>query len=165
MESLIFELIQYIILVSGSFSSDLGYDSQLIAPWDQDLIRIEYRSQQDLNAIYWGQHSPEGTVLNVQGLQFGSLVFLLSSWDKNSVKDQSILLHELVHVLQDETGIDYSCNGDRERLAYYIQEKWLLEVHGWSQQQFYSEVIHPLVMVAAMTCRNPNLARPGEGGP
>ena len=48
----------------------------------------------------------------------------------NSIKDQSILLHELVHHFQyywDATKYKKMCSGHVEREAYDIHRKWLEE--------------------------------------
>jgi hypothetical protein len=39
----------------------------------------------------------------------------------------SILLHELVHHMQAESGKDFQCRGKKEEEAYDLQNKWLKE--------------------------------------
>lgn len=52
-------------------------------------------------------------------------IYLLQGWTTQSIKDVSVLVHEMVHHLQFSKGGRYSCPAERERLAYEAQEKWL----------------------------------------
>jgi hypothetical protein len=52
-------------------------------------------------------------------------IYLLWGWTTQSIKDVSVLVHEMVHHLQLSKGERYSCPAERERLAYEAQEKWL----------------------------------------
>jgi hypothetical protein len=50
-------------------------------------------------------------------------------WDPSSLVSQSYLVHELVHHAQLFSGKVYPCPEAKEREAYTLQNKWLLE-HG-----------------------------------
>jgi hypothetical protein len=52
-------------------------------------------------------------------------IYLLQGWTTQSIKDVSVLLHEMAHHLQFSKGERYSCPAERERVAYQAQEKWL----------------------------------------
>ena len=163
MESLITELIVYIAMVSGGFSQDLGYNSAMEIPSYNPSVN--FVSQNQLHLMKYNRNLTESETFRVQALYlYGGSIYLEESWDINSVSDQSILLHELVHYMQDMNYISYECEGDQERLAYYIQEKWLKEKHDLI---IYDAIgLSPLAMVAAMMCPpNENLAQPWEGGP
>lgn len=162
MEALITNLMLYIALVSGSFSQELGYDASMEIP--NFHPRVSFVSANQLSLMKYNRHLDEGHPLKVRALYlYGGSIFLEENWDINSVADQSILLHELVHYMQDMNFLEYECDGDKERLAYYIQERWLLEEHGLI---IYDAInLSPLAMVAAMMCPNDDLAKPWEGGP
>jgi hypothetical protein len=53
------------------------------------------------------------------------LIFLASTWKKDDILDQSILVHELVHHLQMENHIQLECWGRYEARAYELQIQWL----------------------------------------
>jgi uncharacterized protein DUF6647 len=53
------------------------------------------------------------------------LIFLASTWKRDDVLDQSILVHELVHHLQMENHIQLECWGRYEAQAYKLQIQWL----------------------------------------
>jgi hypothetical protein len=50
-------------------------------------------------------------------------------WDPESIVAKSYLVHELVHHAQLFSGKDYPCPEAKEREAYTLQNKWLVE-HG-----------------------------------
>jgi Domain of unknown function (DUF6647) len=52
-------------------------------------------------------------------------IYLADSWNRNDLRDQSILLHELVHHLQIEDNIQFPCWGRYEAQAYELQIQWL----------------------------------------
>ena len=52
-------------------------------------------------------------------------IYLSENWTGATAADISALVHELVHHLQNATGLSYQCPGAREALAYEAQEKWL----------------------------------------
>lgn len=52
-------------------------------------------------------------------------ILLPERWDAGSPAETSILVHELVHHLQNAAGLAYPCAAARERLAYEAQERWL----------------------------------------
>ena len=52
-------------------------------------------------------------------------ILLSEGWDSSSPADVSVLVHELVHHLQNKAGRKYRCPEARERLAYAAQVRWL----------------------------------------
>jgi hypothetical protein len=54
-------------------------------------------------------------------------IYLQDIWQANELRDQSVLLHELVYQLQDGNNINVSCPAALERQAYDLQFTWLRE--------------------------------------
>jgi hypothetical protein len=52
-------------------------------------------------------------------------IHLSQNWDSRNVADVSILVHELVHHLQNVADLTYDCPAAREKLAYQAQARWL----------------------------------------
>ena len=52
-------------------------------------------------------------------------IFLADDWTGSRAADVSVLVHEMVHHLQNLAGHKHLCPQERERLAYQAQEKWL----------------------------------------
>jgi hypothetical protein len=52
-------------------------------------------------------------------------IYLPTGWSANSPADVSMLVHEMVHHLQNVGGLRYGCPQMRERPAYRAQARWL----------------------------------------
>ena len=53
-------------------------------------------------------------------------IYLSTAWTGNSPADLSVLVHEMVHHLQNLAGEKFECPQEREKIAYAAQERWLL---------------------------------------
>ena len=52
-------------------------------------------------------------------------IYVGEKWKEEPVTLSAILVHEMVHHLQDRGNIQYSCPGAREALAFRAQRSWL----------------------------------------
>jgi hypothetical protein len=52
-------------------------------------------------------------------------IHLLDGWTGSTPAELSVLVHEMVHHLQNLAGLRYECPAARERLAFEAQSKWL----------------------------------------
>jgi hypothetical protein len=52
-------------------------------------------------------------------------IYLPQGWSGTTSAELSVLVHELVHHLQNGAQLKYECPQERERLAYAAQERWL----------------------------------------
>ena len=52
-------------------------------------------------------------------------IYLSDKWAGRTPAELSVLVHELVHHLQNEASVTYECPAEREKLAYEAQDKWL----------------------------------------
>lgn len=52
-------------------------------------------------------------------------IHLSDKWAGRTPAELSVLVHEMVHHLQNKAGIVYECPAEREKLAYEAQDKWL----------------------------------------
>ena len=52
-------------------------------------------------------------------------IFLPDTWTGATPADLSVLVHEMVHHLQNSAHMKYECPGAREQLAYTAQDHWL----------------------------------------
>ena len=52
-------------------------------------------------------------------------IYLPDGWTGNKPADLSILVHEMVHHLQNVGKLKFECPQEREQLAYTAQERWL----------------------------------------
>ena len=52
-------------------------------------------------------------------------IFLLNGWEGKTPAELSILVHEMVHHLQNVGQLKFACSEEREELAYKAQDDWL----------------------------------------
>src|SRR6476659_10646511 len=52
-------------------------------------------------------------------------IYLSDKWAGSEPAELSVLVHEMVHHLQNEAGTTYECPAEREKLAYEVQASWL----------------------------------------
>ena len=52
-------------------------------------------------------------------------IYLPEGWTGATPADVSVLVHEMVHHLQNVAGLTYGCAGEREKPAYRAQARWL----------------------------------------
>lgn len=52
-------------------------------------------------------------------------IVLPDGWSGRSPAELSVLVHEMVHHLQNLGGLKFACPQEREKLAYLAQERWL----------------------------------------
>jgi hypothetical protein len=52
-------------------------------------------------------------------------IYLPDDWAGRMPAELSVLVHGLVHHMQNAAGIKYTCAQERERLAYMAQDRWL----------------------------------------
>jgi len=76
-------------------------------------------------------------------------IFLPDGWKGDTPAELSILVHELVHHLQNRAGTRYECPAAREELAYAEQEKWLA-LFGRSLLSEFQ--IDPFTLKVSTTC-------------
>jgi hypothetical protein len=73
--------------------------------------------------------SPIAKTENVQAfyLRATATIYLPENWRPDGLRNQSILLHELVHHVQLFNSVGMPCDRALERQAYDLQVKWLRE--------------------------------------
>jgi hypothetical protein len=76
-------------------------------------------------------------------------IYLPESWSGKSPADESVLVHEMVHHMQNEAGLKYACDDARAEPAYVAQDKWL-QTHGLTLKQEFQ--VDMLVLEALATC-------------
>ena len=52
-------------------------------------------------------------------------IYLRDDWTGETPADLSILVHEMVHHIQNLAQMKYACVEEREKMAYHAQKKWL----------------------------------------
>jgi uncharacterized protein DUF6647 len=79
-------------------------------------------------------------------------IYLPEDWSGQTPEGISILIHEMVHHLQNIAGLKYECPQGREKLAYVAQERWL-SMSGRSLEKDFG--IDPLTYLLSTECYLP----------
>lgn len=77
-------------------------------------------------------------------------IFLSSAWVGATPAELSILVHEMVHHLQNLGNFKYECSAAREKLAYQAQDQWLKRFGQDLEKEFEIDMLTLLVTSACM---------------
>lgn len=73
-------------------------------------------------------------------------IYLHETWTGSTSAELSVLVHEIVHHIQNVTRRKYPCPQEREQLAFQAQQRWL-ELFGASiEREFEIDAVSILVM-------------------
>jgi hypothetical protein len=76
-------------------------------------------------------------------------IYLPEGWSGDTAAGSSMLVHEMVHHLQEMSGIDYPCAEAREKLAFQAQERWLALFGSSLAREFGME---PMTLLVRTSC-------------
>jgi hypothetical protein len=76
-------------------------------------------------------------------------LYLREDFSAALTADVSILLHEMVHHIQNEADMEYECAEKRERLAYRVQNRWL-ESFGTNLEREFG--LDPMTVLVRTNC-------------
>ena len=77
-------------------------------------------------------------------------ILLPDDWGGTSPADQSVLVHEMVHHLQNLGKLEFDCPQAREKLAYLAQDKWLKRSGLSLEHEFDVDMFTVLISSACM---------------
>ncbi|HVL55649.1 MAG TPA: DUF6647 family protein [Burkholderiaceae bacterium] len=76
-------------------------------------------------------------------------IYLDPDWTGTSPAETSLLVHEMVHHLQNVAGLKFNCAGEREKDAYRAQRAWL-ELFGRTLEGEFG--IDPMTLLVRTNC-------------
>jgi len=131
-------------------------------PASEDYPRVELASQSELVELRYGELHPDAGAAAQGSVYAGPAddlqavyedesrtIYLLEGWTGANPAGSSVLVHELVHHLQNVAGLKYDCAGGREKPAYAAQEKWLALFGTTLQAEFD---VDPLSLLVRTNC-------------
>jgi hypothetical protein len=77
-------------------------------------------------------------------------IYLNESWTGTSPAEVSVLVHEMVHHLQNVAGLKYECPAAREKPAYLAQNAWLQRFGSDLETEFEIDMMTMLVTTSCM---------------
>jgi len=90
-------------------------------------------TQTEMNDMFYGEHKTGTGKLHAFYDPKANTIYLNENFDIHNAFDKGILLHELLHYVQDMNevvGKKFECWRATELEVYELQSKYLLEVHG-----------------------------------
>jgi hypothetical protein len=75
-------------------------------------------------------------------------IYLPLGWTGATARERSVLVHELVHHLQNRAGLKYACGGAREIPAYLAQRQWL-DIHDLDLEKEFDVDMFTIVALSA----------------
>jgi len=125
MKSLIAAMLLW-IGANTNYNVDLPYPDIRLVP------------QEELEHIY---SEGKGTPNHLHGFYdtVEDIIYLPDTFKRYDPWSQGVLLHELIHYVQDQNEAKFQCNNAMEREAWPLQKKFLLEHHGyvWDYDEFW----------------------------
>lgn len=118
------ELIASLLLWIGA---ETNYNVDIVHPEIKMMTQIELE-----NKFYGKDIEPSGTLHAFYDPEHDA-IYLNSAFDRFNAFDKGVLLHELLHYVQDvngTVGTKFECLRESELEVYPLQKKYLLEVHG-----------------------------------
>jgi hypothetical protein len=77
-------------------------------------------------------------------------IFLPESWSGKTAAEKSILVHEMVHHVQNLAGLRFECPAAREKTAYEAQSEWLKREGLDLEKEFEIDMLTLIVSSACM---------------
>ena len=105
--------------------------------------KILFVTQDQLEQAYYGGEKYEGVTLHGFYDTKLNLIILPDTWDRTDPWNQSVLLHEMIHYLQDVNQIKYLCIEEMEKDTWPLQKQYLKEEHNFEWD--YDKLWHLLI--------------------
>ena len=87
--------------------------------------------QAEMNSLYFKDNDHEPDSLHGLYNKEDDTIILPDDWNKDDPFDMSVLLHELVHYLQDVNGMQFNCTQEMEKDSWPIQQNFLKKVYNY----------------------------------
>jgi uncharacterized protein DUF6647 len=143
------------------FDEIVGWlSSKFELPATQHAPKIEFASQVELiklraaDRAQWQGFKYDDDPTSVRNIvavydTAKSTIYLPLGWTGKSPGDQSVLVHETVHHLQNVAKMKYECPAAREKIAYLAQDAWLRRSNHNLEDEFGVDMF---TIVASSAC-------------
>ena len=95
---------------------------------DVPLPVVEFKTQVEMESLYYGERKREGDLYGFYILK-KNVIILPDTWDSARPFDLGLLVHEMIHYLQDVNEIQFQCVAEMEADAWPLQKQYLENVH------------------------------------
>jgi len=129
METLLTAIVTWLAINAGLPAIYNHPQIELVSPEAMHAVRYEgLRAGQRAHAArHEGDAGRQGGPAEVEAQYDDSTrtIYLSEGWTGRSPAELSVLVHEMVHHLQNAAGLKYECAQAREKPAYDAQDRWL----------------------------------------
>ena len=103
-------------------------------PFDtnHDIPNVLFLSQTQMEQMFYKGNDKMPNTLHGLYDQESDTIILPDTWDRRKAWDLGVLLHEMVHYLQDQNDMDFNCTAEMERESWPIQQRYLKEQHDYA---------------------------------
>jgi len=125
---------------------------ELVTPARMAAVRFRgLASDREALAVEAGRTAPPEFGQDVYAVYDDSkrTVYLHKQWNAARPADMSLLVHELVHHIQNVGALKFSCPQEREKDAYEAQRTWLAQFDRTLEQEFE---IDPMTVLVRTNC-------------
>lgn len=99
---------------------------------NHDIPTVLFLSQDEMESMFYKGEDPMPHTLHGLYDSESDTIILPDTWDRRKPWDLAVLLHEMVHYLQDQNDLHFSCTAEMERDAWPIQKRYLEEEHDYA---------------------------------
>tara|TARA_B100000941_G_scaffold235670_1_gene178540 strand:+ start:869 stop:1285 length:417 start_codon:yes stop_codon:yes gene_type:complete len=110
---------------------------------NHELPNVLFLPQEKMEQIFYGDNEYEPEQLHGMYNKETDTIILAEDWNRNDPWDLGVLVHEMVHYLQDQNEMKYACTQEMEKLAWPIQQFYLKKVwnYDWDYDGLWFLVI------------------------
>ena len=95
---------------------------------NMDIPVVMFLSQDQMEQRYFGDTENHGELHGFYDIE-KNIIILPNTWDRRDPWDLSVLLHEMIHYVQDQNETEFNCTAEMEKDSWPLQQKYLLEIH------------------------------------
>ena len=96
---------------------------------NMDIPTVIFLPQAEMEQQYYGDKKHSDINLHAFYDTENDIIVLPDTWDRREPWDLSVLLHEIIHYVQDQNDIKFSCVQEMEGQTYPLQKQYLKQVH------------------------------------
>ena len=86
-----------------------------------DVPTVMFLPQEQLDHMFYGNNEYEPDQLHGMYNKEFDTIYLPDDWDRREAWDMGVLVHEMVHYLQDMNEMKFACSREMEKSAWPIQ--------------------------------------------
>jgi hypothetical protein len=95
---------------------------------NMDIPVVMFLPQDQMEQRYFGDPENHGELHGFYDIE-KNIIILPDTWDRRDPWDLSVLLHEMIHYVQDQNETEFNCTAEMEKDSWPLQQKYLLEIH------------------------------------